>query len=198
MIGGIVLAGGEGSRFGAPKQLARLHGRALIEWAVEAMLAVPAIDPVVVVLGAHADAVRAAVNLDPAQTVVCEDWREGIAASLRCGIRRLRPAEAVVVALADQPLIGPQAIAAVLDRIDSPTPAARATYGGHPGHPVLVRRPLFKALGELRGDVGARELLAAADVREVECGHLCSPQDVDTPEDLERVRAMLAGVEARP
>ena len=62
-IGGIVLAAGEGKRFGGPKQVARLDGRPLLEHAVRAMLAVPSISPVVVVLGAHADAVRAEVDL---------------------------------------------------------------------------------------------------------------------------------------
>ena len=57
-IGGIILAAGEGRRFGGAKQLAPLNGRPLIEHALEAMLAVPALDPVVIVLGAHADRIR--------------------------------------------------------------------------------------------------------------------------------------------
>jgi CTP:molybdopterin cytidylyltransferase MocA len=76
LIGGIVLAGGEGRRFGSPKQLARLRGRPLIEWAVEAMLAAPAIDSVVVVLGARFAAIRGTAKLEPARTVVCDAWRE--------------------------------------------------------------------------------------------------------------------------
>ena len=63
MIGGVVLAAGGASRFGSPKQLAELDERPLLQHAVDAMLAVPAIDPVVVVLGAEAERVRAAVDL---------------------------------------------------------------------------------------------------------------------------------------
>ena len=66
MIGGVVLAAGGASRFGSPKQLAELDGRPLLQHAVDAMLAVPAIDPVVVVLGAEAERVRAAVDFGEA------------------------------------------------------------------------------------------------------------------------------------
>jgi molybdenum cofactor cytidylyltransferase len=191
LTGGIVLAGGEGRRFGSPKQLARLGDRPLIEWAVEAMLAVPAIDDVAVVLGAHAGSIRESAQLEPARAVVCVDWREGIAASLRCGIGALREADAVALTLADQPLITPQAITSVLGALESGAPAARATYARRPGHPVAIGSSLFGHVDELRGEVGARELLAAAGAREVECGHLCSDDDIDEPEDLERVRAWL-------
>ena len=94
LIGGVVLAAGGASRFGSPKQLAELDGRPLLQHAVDAMLAVPAIDPVVVVLGAEAERVRAAVDFGAARERSCaRDWAEGMAASLRCGVdavRRLR------------------------------------------------------------------------------------------------------------
>lgn len=189
VIGGLVLAGGEGRRFGAPKQLAELDGRPLVEHSTGALLAVPALERVVVVLGASADEIAARVELGRAEVAICEAWAEGISASLRAGVETLGDAEAVVVTLGDQPLVTPQAIAAVLDELGAPAPAARATYGGRPGHPVLIKRELFDAVRGLRGDGGARDLLAAAGVREVECGHLARPDDVDTPGDLEAIRA---------
>ena len=85
MIGGVVLAAGGASRFGSPKQLAELDGVPLLQHAIDAMLGVPAIDPVVVVLGAEAERVRAAVDLGEALSVVCDRWADGMAASLRCG-----------------------------------------------------------------------------------------------------------------
>jgi molybdenum cofactor cytidylyltransferase len=191
MIGGIVLAAGEGSRFGGGKLLAELSGRPLLEHALDAALAVPAIDRMVVVLGAGADEVRSGVDLEGLDVVVCSDWQEGISASLRTGLGKLADADAVVVTLGDQPLITPQVIAAILDCIDSPAPAARATYQGRPGHPVLIKRELFSRVLELRGDAGARDLLAASGVVEVECGHLSRPDDVDTMADLEAVRRSL-------
>jgi molybdenum cofactor cytidylyltransferase len=187
VIGGLVLAAGRGSRFGGPKQVAELRGRPLIEHAIEAMAAVPAIDRIVVVLGAGAEVVRARSDLSGTQVVVATDWEEGIAASLRAGIEALADADAVVITLADQPLITPEVIAAVLDRIDSPAPSARATYAGRPGHPVLVKRELFGDLGALEGDSGARGLLELAGVARVECGHLASDQDVDTRAALDAI-----------
>ena len=61
----------------------------------------------------------------------------------------------------------------------------RATYDGAPGHPVLLERALLARVGELRGDVGARQLLAGARVREWECGALADARDIDTRAALE-------------
>jgi molybdenum cofactor cytidylyltransferase len=184
VIAGLVLAAGEGRRFGGRKQLAELRGRPLIEYALEAIRAVPAIERVAVVLGAGADEVRARADLDGIEVLIAEDWREGISASLREGVAALAESESVVVVLADQPLITPQVIAAVVDRVDGPEPAARATFGGRPGHPVLIKRELFADVERLTGDAGARDLLERAGVAKVECGHLASARDVDTRQDL--------------
>ena len=188
MIGGVVLAAGEGSRFGGGKLVAELDGRPLLEHAVEAMLAVPAVERVVVVLGAGAEELARVVDLAETDTVVCERWDEGMAASLRTGVRTLADAEAVVVTLGDQPFITPEVIAAIVGQLERPEPAARAIYEGSPGHPVLIKRSLFAAVASLRGDTGARDLLVESGAREVECRHLCRPDDIDTPDDLELAR----------
>jgi molybdenum cofactor cytidylyltransferase len=191
-VGGLVLAAGAGRRFGAVKQLAELDGVPLLQHAVDAMLAVPAIDPVRVVLGADARRVRDAVDLGDAEALVCEGWSEGMSASLRCGARALAGCTWIIVTLGDQPRITPQVIAAVTDRAErapAGTAAVRATYGGEPGHPVALSAALLPRVQELRGDVGARELLAHAAVQTFEVGHLCRPDDVDTPEHLEALRS---------
>jgi molybdenum cofactor cytidylyltransferase len=187
VIGGLVLAAGSGSRFGGPKQVAELRGRPLIELAIETMSAVPAIERIVVALGAEADLVRARADLTGTEVVVTPGWEEGIAASLRAGVAALAETEAVVVTLADQPLITPQVVAAVLDRSESRAPAARATYDGRPGHPVVIKRELYADVLALEGDAGARDLLELAGVATIECGHLASDHDVDTRADLERI-----------
>jgi molybdenum cofactor cytidylyltransferase len=187
-IGGIILAAGEGRRFGGPKQLAQLDGRPLIEHALAAMLAVPALDPVVVVLGAHADRIRAEADLRGADIVLCDDWADGQSASLRAGAAALGDVGAAVITLADQPFISPQAIAGVLN-LRGRHLAVRATYDGAPGHPVLLERRLLDHVAELRGDTGARELLSGDHVLEWECGRLCDPTDIDTPERLQEVQA---------
>jgi molybdenum cofactor cytidylyltransferase len=191
LIAGVVLAAGGASRFGSPKQLAQLDGRPLLQHAVDAVLAVPAVEPVVVVLGAVAERVREAVSMGGARAVVCADWAQGMAASLRCGIAAVGDADWIVVTLGDQPRVTAQVIAAVVDVADSApasVTAVRATYDGVPGHPVALSRAMLPGVAKLRGDVGARELLGSASVRTFEAGRLCDPVDVDTPEELEGLR----------
>jgi len=187
-IGGVVLAAGEGKRFGGPKQVAQLDGRPLLEHAVRAMLAVPSISPVVVVLGAHAREVQEAVDFDGADVVVCEDWADGQSASLRAGVTALGEVEAAVITLGDQPFITPEVIAGVLDHRGRHL-AVRATFDGNPGHPVLLERRLLDHVAELEGDVGARELLEGDHVYTWEVGRLCDPTDIDTPERLQEVQS---------
>jgi molybdenum cofactor cytidylyltransferase len=191
VIAGLVLAGGAGRRFGSPKQLAELDGVPLLQHAVDAMLAVPALDRVVVVLGAAAEQIGAAVKFASAEPIVCEGWAEGMAASLRCGVEELAGADWVVVTLGDMPGVTPEAIEAVIAAVEGAAgaDAVRASYGGRGGHPVALSRALLERVGGLRGDVGARELLRDANVRDVEAGHLARPDDVDTPDELEAIRA---------
>ena len=166
-LGGIVLAAGEGSRFGGAKQLAPFRGRPLLEHAIRAVAA--ACDETVVVLGAHADEVRAGVDLHGARAVLCAEWAEGPFASLRCGLRALGDAhDAVIVALGDQPGLSRERIDAVLAHGG---PIVRASDGGAPSHPVVIRRGFALDHDALRhaptvelgplADVDTREELAA-------------------------------------
>ena len=178
MSAGLVLAAGEGKRFGGPKQLARLDGRPLIEHALQALAG---LERVVVVLGARADEIRAEADLRHAEIVVCAGWAEGMGASLRAGLGALGDAGEVVIVLADQPFNTREVVARVRAASGD---GARAVYGGAPGHPVVLRRPLLERAGELRGDRGFRGVA----MTEVECGDLADPQDIDTRADLEVVR----------
>ncbi|MGO9959306.1 MAG: NTP transferase domain-containing protein [Solirubrobacteraceae bacterium] len=187
-VAGLVLAAGAGTRFGAGSKLvADLGGRPLLEWAVRAQSAVAALQRVVVVLGSDAAEVRARVDFGRAETVVCEDWESGQAASLRRGLEELGAAARIVVTLGDAPLVS----SAVIARFAGEPPGTRAVYGGRPGHPVVLGADHVAAAMSLRGDRGARGLLRGA--RQIEVGHLCSGLDVDTPEDLESIRRVLGG-----
>ncbi len=183
MKAGLILAAGEGSRFGErPKLLEDLQGRPVLEHAIRAQCAVRELDRVVVVVGSGAAGILAAVDLMDAEPVICEEWREGLSASLRCGVEALDGAERVIVTLGDQPLVTAEVIAKFLDA----EPGTRATYDGRPGHPVILGPEQLHAVRELRGDRGAREVLG--DAREIECAALCSGRDIDTPDDLEAIR----------
>ena len=179
MSAGLVLAAGEGRRFGGPKQLADVAGRPLVE---HALAALRRLERVVVVLGARAEEIRAGADLGRAEVVVCADWAEGMGASLRRGLAALGRADEVVVVLADQPFITPAVVARVRA---APGDAARATYGGAPGHPVVLRRRADRARRRAARRRGLPRLLP---MTEVECGDLADPQDIDTQADLEVVR----------
>jgi CTP:molybdopterin cytidylyltransferase MocA len=160
----VVLAAGEASRFGAPKQ------RLLLEPVLERVRA-SRVGGVLVVTGAHE------LETD-APTVRCPQWERGPGASLRCGLAALPPeTEAAVVVLADGPNLDPQAIGRVIARWreDRP-PAVAATYAGTRLHPVLLDRAVWEQVP----DEGARSLDAVL----VSCDDLTPPGDVDFADDL--------------
>jgi CTP:molybdopterin cytidylyltransferase MocA len=179
-VGCIVLAAGAGRRFGGAKQLAVVRGRPLLQHVVDVAPA-----PAVVVLGAHAGEIRAAIDFGEVQVVAAPDWEEGQAASLRAGVAAVGDVDAAVVLLGDMPFVTPQVVAGAIDHWSPRWDAVRTTYNGRPGHPVVLGRRLLDRVPELHGDVGARDLLRDARVREWEAGHLCDPTDIDTPEQLE-------------
>lgn len=188
-VAGLLLAAGAGSRLGQPKALVSVDGTSLLARGI-ATLAEAGCDPIVAVLGAAAEEARQLA--EGARVVVAGDWAAGQGASLRAGLRALSDttAEAVVITLVDEPLLTAAAIEQVLTEA-GPAVAAIGTYAGVPGHPVLLRRPIWDEVAELaQGDVGARAWLRAHpdQVVRVSCDGLGSPDDLDTPADLARLR----------
>jgi molybdenum cofactor cytidylyltransferase len=184
LIAGLILAAGEGTRFGSePKLLSELDGRPLLERAIRAQCSVPELERVVVVLGAYAEVLLEQVDFMRAEPVVCERWREGQAASLRRGVEELSGAEKLIVTLGDQPLITGEVVARFLRE----PPGARAVYRGRPGHPVVLGADHLHAVMSLTGDHGARGLLhGGPEIELAGTGDLA--RHVDTPEDLEAIR----------
>lgn len=168
-VAAVVLAAGEASRFGAPKQLLLLPG-------VLQRLAAASVDEVVVVEGAHPVAAR--VEATQGRVVRCEEWARGPGASLRCGLGALDDdVEAAVVVLADGPDLAPEAVARVIDAWRRGAgDVVAASYGGVRGHPLLVAR--------VRWDDLPDEGLRLRDPALVPCDDLGAPGDVDVPEDL--------------
>jgi nicotine blue oxidoreductase len=186
-VAGILLAAGEGSRLGQPKALVELGGQTLAERGV-ALLRDGGADPVVVVTGA------APVDIEGVRVVHNPQWRSGMGSSLVAGLQALEyqpTAGAAVIALADQPLVGAEAVRRLVAAYRDGAGVAVAAYAGKPRNPVLIAREHWAAVAGLAaGDTGARPFLRAHPelVTLVECGDTGSPDDVDTPEDLARVR----------
>ncbi len=137
------------------------------------------------------------VELPGVVSVHNPDWMSGMGSSLAAGLRALAGgAAAAVIALADQPLVGAAAVRRLIAAHASGAAVAVAAYDGQPRNPVLIDRAYWPAVIETAtGDAGARTFLRAHPdlVTLVECGDTGSPDDIDTPEDLARVREPAAG-----
>ena len=184
-----MLAAGRGERFGGgtPKPLAPFRGRPLVQHALDAACG-SGLTPVVVVVGNGADDVaRAIVANENVVLAHNAQWRSGIASSLGAALRALEPrtdVSAVVIGLADQPLVGAEAYRRLARAYDDGARLAVATYGGERGNPVLLGREHWDEAMALTGDEGARVLLRRHAALDVPCDGTGSPNDVDTPADL--------------
>lgn len=194
---GLVLAGGSSTRLGTPKQLADVGGEPLLQRVVRAACA-SSLDEVLVVLGAHAAEIEEAVSMGRARVIVNADFGSGMASSLQAGMRALGPGvDRVAIILGDQPDVTPRLIDDLLELQEREgTPAAALAFGGLLHPPVVMARELWAGLESLQGDVGCRAIIRA---RPELVATIAAPSgrrhpvDVDTPEDLQRVRRALAG-----
>jgi molybdenum cofactor cytidylyltransferase len=186
VIAAVVLAGGASTRMGRAKQLLPLAGGTVLSTVVSRLLDSP-VDRVNVVLGHDADTLRRTAGLSTdarVAVVVNAEWAEGMASSLRCGIAACADAEAAVIALGDQPGIDPGLVGRLVEAFRAGAPLAVPVHGEERGHPVLFARALFPELLALRGDVGAREVVARhwEAAAKVPGKHL---PDIDTPADYD-------------
>jgi CTP:molybdopterin cytidylyltransferase MocA len=218
-VAGILLAAGDGSRIGRPKGLIVVGGQTLARRGV-GLLRAGGAAPVIVVSGA---APLDAADLDATPrdetprdetglavgpgtgasnggraaviNVHNPQWQTGMGSSLAAGLAAVPDdCTAAVLALADQPLVGPESVARLIAAHAAGASVAVACYEGRPRNPVLIGREHWAEVTALAaGDVGARPFLRAHPelVARIECGDTGRPDDIDTPEDLARVAAVL-------
>lgn len=188
-VAAIVLAGGSSSRLGRPKQLLRVSGRSLLDHTLD-VVRLSSLEPKILVTGAHAAEIVAAVNLRGIETVHNPAFATGQASSLRAGLESLPASvDGAIVVLGDQPLVPfwlLDDLAAAFD--PDQHVAVRPRYADGPGNPVLLSRRLFPELSALAGDVGARDVLRryTPDIAEVDIATRNAPRDVDTDADFEQ------------
>lgn len=183
---GVVLAAGGSTRLGHPKQLVPVGGEPLVRRAARLALEAGCV-PVRVVLGPSAQEVGAALDGLPADRVQHPHWSQGMASSIRVGVRDLPPGtEGILLLACDQPALTVAHLEALLDRFarDPRAPVASA-YAGVRGVPAVFPRGWVERLGALQGDRGARGLLGGPEVGEVPFPG--GERDVDRPEDLDRL-----------
>ena len=165
-IAAIVLAAGEASRFGSPKQ------QLLLPRVLERLAQAPGVDEIVLVEGAYE-----LTAVTGARIARCDEWERGPGASLRCGLAALSDdVDAAVVVLADGPDLSPASVERVLDEWRASGGIVAASYGGERGHPLVVGRDGWSEIPD--------DGLRTRDVTLVPCDDLGAPGDVDRPEDL--------------
>jgi len=194
---GVVLAAGASRRMGSPKAALLHEGRTFVACVLGALHGAGVHD-VVVVTGAAEQAIADALPAGAAVTLARNpDPERGQLSSLKTGLRRLTDvaprADAVVVALVDHPAVASATVRALLDAAQALPGAAIVVpaHGGRRGHPVLFARALWAELLATPDESGARAVVRADPARVVEVavddrGILV---DVDTPDDLRRLRA---------
>ncbi|HEY4886420.1 MAG TPA: nucleotidyltransferase family protein [Myxococcales bacterium] len=192
-IAGVVLAAGLSSRMGLNKMLLELGGRTLVRRAVTTALSA-GLDPVLVVLGHEGDRVRAELSGLPYTAVMNSDYARGMNTSLRAGIAALPDdAAGAVVLLGDMPLVEASMVRALVTAHRRSGPKlAISTYGGVVAPPILYGRALFPELRALEAESCGKSVVRSHRAGAVELQW--PPEtltDLDSPEDVERIRARL-------
>jgi molybdenum cofactor cytidylyltransferase len=161
--GALILAAGASTRLGHPKQLVRLGDETLLDRSVR-IVREAGCAPVVVALGASEDQIRDQCKLQEVLIVSHPDWAEGMGTTLSRGVQAFEDVQGILAS----------------------EQVAASSYGGRNGVPAYFPRDQFPKLLELKGDIGARELLQFAQGVELPGGEL----DIDTSDDLAKARSI--------
>jgi xanthine dehydrogenase accessory factor len=190
----VVLAAGQGARFGGAKLLEAWRGAPVLHGALAAAFAAPA-ETVTLVTGAHAEAVEAAARAfagdrpdrDRLRIVHAPDHGLGLSASLRCGVAALPPgSDGMLLFLGDMPAAPASVLQPLADALSAGAPAAAPRFQGRRGHPVAISSRLFGELMKLEGDRGAAAVLEALgpELVLIQTGDAGVVFDIDVPADL--------------
>ena len=188
-ISAILLAAGESRRMGTPKQLLTFRGKTFVETCVDNLLA-SEIAEVIVVTGHRDDEVTRAVGNRQVRYAHNDNYRSGMASSIKSGIRAVSSdCKACIVALVDQPRIGPDVVNAVIENYQSPSLIVIPTYNGKKGHPVLLDLTLRDEILQMDDNEGLRQVVHAhqAETSLLEVSSNAILEDCDFPEDYERL-----------
>jgi len=184
-IVGLLLAAGSASRFGSDKLRHELpHGVSIaVQSARHLKLELPR---VVAVVRPGSDELAQALTAEKCEVVTCHNAAEGMGASLACAARAAGEADGYLIALADMPFLRRTTIAAVREALVAGAPLAAPYFRARRGHPVGLSRRFFQELLALRGDEGAKHVIAVNEklMVKIPVGDPGALRDIDRPEDL--------------
>jgi molybdenum cofactor cytidylyltransferase len=192
MLAAAILAAGESRRMGSPKALASIHGKTFVQHLLDATRH-PRIGITQIVLGAHADQIRAELNAPSAPIVINEEWRSGQLSSIQAAVRSFsnRPTEGLILCPVDHPLISRALVANLIAAFDSSLKLiALPTFRGRRGHPVIFRRSLYAELLAASPEIGARQIVRAhpGEIVEVPTDEEGIILNLDDPDTLQAAR----------
>ncbi|MBI5267687.1 MAG: nucleotidyltransferase family protein [candidate division Zixibacteria bacterium] len=188
MVSAVILAAGESSRLGRPKQLVQFDGTTLIARAIETALASRCRD-VTVVIGAHAEIIRPEAARYNVRIVDNAAWKEGKSSSIRAAISVASDrAAGILFMTCDQPYLTTEILDELITAFESSNDAPVACgYGGTVGIPAIIPRRLFPQLRELRSDDGARAILQAVRDEVIPVAWADGSLDIDSVEDVRQL-----------
>ena len=162
MTGLIILAAGESSRFGQPKQNLLFRNKTLLQHAIETGLH-SGCKPVIVVLGANSNLIDTQIADENFRVIYNEDWQEGIASSIRMGVKEIEKDNSIneaLIMLCDQPFVDTGLINNILQKkTDAQAAIVACSYNNTIGVPALFDRSLFAELLLLTGNDGAQKII---------------------------------------
>jgi molybdenum cofactor cytidylyltransferase len=191
-VAALILAAGESSRFGRPKQLAQFGGKSLLRRIVDEAKKADC-TPVLVVAGSEKEKISAELRGVNARIVENVNWQSGMGSSIRAGIRALDPeqnVEAVVLLVCDQTCVDTDVIKALVAlRKRSGKEIIASSYSDTLGVPALFDRAIFPELLALDGENGAKEIILANRERVTAFAFPGGSIDIDTWEDYKRIHS---------
>ena len=184
----ILLAAGSSSRMGQSKQLLKIRNQSLLVHSINVALASGL--HTVVVLGANEQEHRAAIQAQPVEIVLNQDWMNGMGSSLKAGLKYLLQnaplTEAIVVMVCDQPLLTAEHLEKIkLAHQTSGKQIVASYYSGTAGVPALFHKSLFSEIMNLTDDQGAKKLIQRHSTEVVSIDFPEGAVDLDTPDDYE-------------
>ena len=186
----LILAAGNSSRLGYPKQLIEFEGKTLIERITETALMVS--DNILIILGGNSELIISKLERfnDTISTIFNPDWQQGMGTSIRIGTEKLaEKSDAILILLSDQPFISTVLLQNMIQIFEkSPNPIISCTYNQQLGVPMLFDKSVFPELMKLSRDKGAKSFL---HLYKNTISTIDFPEgiiDVDTFEDVEKLK----------
>jgi molybdenum cofactor cytidylyltransferase len=191
MTGIIILAAGASARLGEPKQQLLYKGKTLLQHAVDAAVESMA-QLVIVVLGANAEVIKNDITKHGVTVIHNKDWEEGMASSIRAGIKELQKSspdiDDAILMLCDQPFVDAALLnSLMLNKHPTSKPIIACAYNNTVGPPALFDKTYFNALLSLNGQEGAKKLLMKYRDKVFTIRFDKGAIDIDTVEDYAKI-----------